>query len=31
MKEYYFLGGYEIGKDSVIIRSRSFLLLRKEG
>ncbi|WP_405340687.1 alpha-amylase family glycosyl hydrolase [Ruminococcus sp.] len=31
MKEYYFLGGYEIGEDSVTIRSRSFLLLRNEG
>lgn len=30
MKEYYFLGGYEIGEDSVTIRSRSFLLLRNE-
>ena len=29
-KEYYFLGGYELGEDSVIIRSRSFLLLRHE-
>jgi maltose alpha-D-glucosyltransferase/alpha-amylase len=30
MKEYYFLGGYEIGEDSVTIRSRSFLLLRSD-
>ena len=30
-KEYYFLGGYEIHEDSVLIRSRSFLLLRHEG
>ena len=30
-KEYYFLGGYEIGENSVTIRSRSFLLLRHEG
>ena len=30
-KEYYFLGGYEINEDNVVIRSRSFLLLRKEG
>ena len=29
-KEYYFLGGYEIGEDHVVIRSRSFLLLRHE-
>lgn len=30
-KEYYFLGGYEINEDNVVIRSRSFLLLRQEG
>ena len=29
-KEYYFLGGYEIGENNVTIRSRSFLLLRHE-
>ena len=29
-KEYYFLGGYEINEDNVVIRSRSFLLLRDE-
>lgn len=31
MKEYYFLGGYEIHEDNVVIRNRSFLLLRHEG
>ena len=30
MKEYYFLGGYELGENQVTIRSRSFLLLRHE-
>ncbi|WP_407383621.1 alpha-amylase family glycosyl hydrolase [Ruminococcus sp.] len=30
-KEYFFLGGYELGEEQVIIRSRSFLLLRHEG
>lgn len=29
-KEYYFLGGYELGESTVTIRSRSFLLLRHE-
>ena len=31
MKEYYFIGGFEINEDHVVIRSRSFLLLRHEG
>ena len=29
-KEYYFIGGFEINEDNVVIRSRSFLLLRHE-
>ena len=30
MKEYFFIGGFEINENNVVIRSRSFLLLRKE-
>ena len=30
MKEYFFIGGFEINENNVVIRNRSFLLLRHE-